>query len=90
MVSKLFNPPTKIEDEEERDVAGESPNVESPKGEQHDAQGASENPEDAFEEETDQIFPNMATKTDWTFNEMIRVPNRREALIQFVGNETQL
>ena len=28
----------------------------------------------------------MATKTDWTFNEMIRIPNRREALIQLVGN----
>ena len=28
----------------------------------------------------------MKTKTEWTFNEMVRVPNRREALIQLVGN----
>lgn len=28
----------------------------------------------------------MLTKQKWTFNEMIRIPNRREALIQIVGN----
>ena len=43
-----------------------------------------ENPETLLEEEY--LFPDMLTKTDWTFNEMIRIPNRREALIQMVGN----
>ena len=28
----------------------------------------------------------MTSKLEWKFNEMVKVPNRREALIQFVGN----
>lgn len=32
------------------------------------------------------LFSDMATKTEWAFNEMVRIPNRREALIQLVGN----
>ena len=28
----------------------------------------------------------MLTKTEWMYNEMIHIPNRREALIQMVGN----
>ena len=28
----------------------------------------------------------MPTKVEWKYNEMIRIPSRREALIQLVGN----
>ena len=38
-----------------------------------------ENPE--IYEDEGYIFPDMATRTDWIFNEMTQIPNRREALI---------
>ena len=41
---------------------------------------------DATPEEEEYLYPDMATKTEWAFNEMVRIPNRREALIQQVGN----
>ena len=51
---------------------------------------AAENPETepaGAEDEADEyIYPDMATKTEWKYNEMIRIPSRREALIQLVGN----
>jgi hypothetical protein len=38
-----------------------------------------ENPE--LCEDEGYIFADMATRTDWIFNEMTQIPNRREALI---------
>lgn len=38
-----------------------------------------ENPE--IYEDEGYIFLDMATRTDWIFNEMTQIPNRREALI---------
>ena len=42
-----------------------------------------ENPEvpAAVEQEEEYLYPDMLTKQEWNYNEMIRIPNRREALI---------
>ena len=76
---------TKEEDLENKDENSPSGSQEISKDcKEEDIRNSNENPE--VDEKEEYLFPDMLTKTEWMYNEMIHIPNRREALIQMVGN----